>query len=128
MLTLSCQGSSCIGAAYIFASFDQFASEVACAPVLAISLVICWFARKDWLCVSVSLSSLSTLTAERSSLCTVLFADGLIVLLYFVAHGVLLPFLIAFLGVVNCMYAIWDTLDDLVFRKVQGGCSSAAPT
>lgn len=42
---------------------------------------------------------------------------GLIVAFWFIAHGVALQYLVLFIGVMSCMYSIWDIIDDLILRK-----------
>lgn len=44
--------------------------------------------------------------------------SGLIVLFWFVGDGVALRYLVLFIGVMSCMYVLWDVIDDTIARKV----------
>lgn len=50
---------------------------------------------------------------------------GLIVAFWFIASGIALPFLVLFIGVMSCLYSVWDICDDLIFRKVHESDASA---
>ncbi|CAO1637225.1 unnamed protein product [Sympodiomycopsis kandeliae] len=71
-------------------------------------LLTLWWARRDWL-VWVLL----------------LVMAGLIVAFWFIAHGQALQYLVLFIGVMSCLYSIWDIIDDLILRKVHESDSSA---
>lgn len=94
-------GSCFIGACLIACGFDTSASKVACIVLAVFFLLTLWWARKNWLT-------------------WVLIAGmvGLIVLFWFVAGGVALRYFVLFVGVMNCMYALWDIVDDTISRKV----------
>ncbi|GAA5897664.1 M50 family metallopeptidase [Sporobolomyces salmoneus] len=94
-------GSSLIGAALIFCGFDIVASKVASIVVGVFFLLTLWWARKDWL-----------------TILTILFAVGVIVAFWFIAHGAALRFYILFVGVMSSLYSAFDICDDLIFRKV----------
>ncbi|GAA5939569.1 M50 family metallopeptidase [Sporobolomyces koalae] len=94
-------GSSLIGAGLIFCGFDIVASKVASIVVGVFFLLTLWWARKDWL-----------------TILTILFAVGVIVGFWFIAHGAALRFYILFVGVMSSLYSIFDICDDLIFRKV----------
>ncbi|GAA6020620.1 hypothetical protein JCM11491_001121 [Sporobolomyces phaffii] len=94
-------GSSLIGACLIFAGFDVVGSKVASIVVGVFFLLTLWWGKKDWLTVL-----------------TILFAVGVIVAFWFIAHGVALRFYILFVGVMSALYSIFDICDDLIFRKV----------
>ncbi|KAM0756205.1 hypothetical protein T439DRAFT_320902 [Meredithblackwellia eburnea MCA 4105] len=94
-------GSSLIGALLIFCGFDTSASKVASIVVGVFFLFTLWWARKDWL-----------------TILTILFATGLIVAFWFIAHAQALRFYILFLGTMSNLYSIWDIVDDLILRKV----------
>ncbi|KAI9313116.1 peptidase M50B-like-domain-containing protein [Dichotomocladium elegans] len=93
-------GSSLIGAVLVMCGFDVLASKVASIFLGVCLLITLWWA-KNWLTRGIGL----------------LFI-GLIVLLWLVANGVGLRYFVLFLGVMSCLYCLWDIMDDLVFRKV----------
>ncbi|GAA6022857.1 hypothetical protein JCM8202_003743 [Rhodotorula sphaerocarpa] len=101
-------GSTLIGAGLIFASFDLKASRIAAIPLVLHLLMVCLLAR-----------------TSRFTMLFVSMPIGLIFVLYIVAHGIWLRFLLAALGVMNArpfrlavMYSVWDQFDDLVFHKI----------
>jgi len=101
-------GSSLIGAALIVCGFDTNASKVACLVLAAFFLFTLWWARREiltWLLI--------------------LGMSGLIVLFWFVGGGVALRYFILFMGVMSCMYVLWDVIDDTISRKVNGSDASS---
>ncbi|GAA6015916.1 hypothetical protein JCM8202_005343 [Rhodotorula sphaerocarpa] len=94
-------GSSLIGAVLIFCGFNISASKIIAIFVGVCFLVILWWARRDWL-----------------SILTILFATGMIVAFFFIAHGQALRWYMLFLGVMSSLYSVYDICDDLIFRKV----------
>ncbi|GAA5905778.1 hypothetical protein JCM5296_005735 [Sporobolomyces johnsonii] len=94
-------GSSTIGAALIFASFDQKASKIAVIPFVCVLLVVCAWARKS-----------------RFTVLNVSFTLGLCVIFLLVEHAAYLRFLLLFIGCMNVMYSVWDEFDDLVLHKI----------
>ncbi|TCD63105.1 hypothetical protein EIP91_005977, partial [Steccherinum ochraceum] len=50
----------------------------------------------------------------------ILGMSGLIVLFWLVANSVALRYLVLFIGVMSCMYVLWDVIDDTIARKVNG--------
>jgi hypothetical protein len=50
---------------------------------------------------------------------------GLIILFWFVADAVALRYLVLFIGVMSCMYVLWDVIDDTIRRKVHTSDASA---
>jgi len=98
--SLTPRSQSLIGAALIFAGFDIVASKVASIVVGVFFLMTLWWARKDWL-----------------TILTILFAIGVIVGFWFIAHGAALRFYILFVGVMSSLYSVFDICDDLIFRK-----------
>ncbi|GAA5967108.1 hypothetical protein JCM21900_001890 [Sporobolomyces salmonicolor] len=94
-------GSSLIGAALIACGFDITASKVASIVVGVAFLMTLWWGRRDWLTIG-----------------TILFAVGIMIGFWWVAHGAGLRFIILFIGVMNSMYSAFDICDDLIFRKV----------
>ncbi|KAG8732731.1 pre-mRNA-splicing factor cwc22, partial [Ceratobasidium sp. 423] len=94
-------GSCFIGACLIACGFDTNASKIACIVLAVFFLITLWWARKNWL-TWVLIAGMT----------------GLIVLFWFVAGGVALRYFVLFVGVMNCMYALWDIIDDTIARKV----------
>ncbi|EJT82073.1 hypothetical protein GGTG_02047 [Gaeumannomyces tritici R3-111a-1] len=94
-------GSSLIGALLIFCGFDIIASKVASFVLAPCFLLTLWWGKKDWL-----------------TILTILFAVGLIVACWFIAHGQALRFYVLFMGVMSSLYSVWDICDDLILRKV----------
>ncbi|KAI0831651.1 peptidase M50B-like-domain-containing protein [Trametes gibbosa] len=101
-------GSSLIGAALITCGFNDNASKVASLVMAAFFLFTLWWARRNWL-----------------TWLLILGMSGLIVLFWFVAGGVALRYLVLFIGVMSCMYVLWDVVDDTVARKVNGSDASS---
>ncbi|CAI2165297.1 15136_t:CDS:2 [Funneliformis geosporum] len=93
-------GSSFIGALLIFCGFNVMASKVA-SVILGVLLLILLFWAKNWLTRGL----------------TVFFAC-VIVGLWFIEKGAGLKYFVLFVGVMSCLYSVWDIMDDLVFRKV----------
>jgi len=100
-------GSSFIGACLIACGFDTNASKVATLVLGAIFLMSLWWARRDAL-----------------SWILILFMSGLILAFWFIGQGIALRYLVLFIGVMSCMYALWDTIDDTIARKVNNSDAS----
>lgn len=101
-------GSCLIGAALIACGFDTNASKVACLVLAVFFLFTLWWARKEiltWLLI--------------------LGMSGLIVLFWFVGGGVALRYFVLFVGVMSCLYVLWDIIDDTIARKVNGSDASS---
>ncbi|KAG8891408.1 hypothetical protein FRB99_003618 [Tulasnella sp. 403] len=94
-------GSSFIGACLIACGFDTTASKIACIVLAVFFLFTLWWARKNWLTWAL-IAGLGVL----------------IILAWFIADSVALRYLILFVGVMSCMYSIWDIIDDTLARKV----------
>ncbi|KAF8177620.1 peptidase M50B-like-domain-containing protein [Pholiota molesta] len=103
-------GSSFIGAVLIACGFNTDASKVVSLVLAVFFLFTLWWARKNWLHVF-------TFVRERSWL-LILGMSGLIVLFWFISGGIALRYLVLFIGVMSCMYVIWDVIDDTLARKV----------
>ncbi|KAI0628735.1 peptidase M50B-like-domain-containing protein [Trametes polyzona] len=101
-------GSSLIGAALITCGFNDNASKVASLAMAAFFLFTLWWARRNWL-----------------TWLLILGMSGLIVLFWFVAGGVALRYFVLFIGVMSCMYVLWDVVDDTIARKVNGSDASS---
>ncbi|KAL0070504.1 hypothetical protein AAF712_002336 [Marasmius tenuissimus] len=101
-------GSCFIGACLIACGFNTNASKVASIILAVFFLFTLWWARRDWL-----------------TWVLILGMSGLIVLFWFVAGGVALRYLVLFIGVMSCMYALWDVVDDTIARKVNESDASA---
>lgn len=101
-------GSSLIGAVLIACGFDERASKVASIVVGVFFLMMLWWARRNvltWVLITAMV--------------------GLFVLFWFVADSVALRYFVLFIGVMNCLYSVWDICDDLVLRKVNESDASA---
>jgi hypothetical protein len=61
---------------------------------------------------------------DRAWMTNILMA-GLIVLFWFVDGGVALRYFVLFVGVMSCMYVLWDVIDDTIAQKVNGSDASA---
>jgi len=46
-------------------------------------------------------------------------------LFWFVAEGVALRYFVLFIGVMSCLYVLWDVIDDTIERKVNSSDASA---
>jgi len=101
-------GSSLIGAALIACGFDTKASKIACIALGAFFLVTLWWARRSWL-----------------TWLLILGVSSLVVLFWLVADGVALRYFVLFVGVMSCMYVLWDVIDDTIARKVNTSDASA---
>ncbi|GJE87997.1 M50 family metallopeptidase [Phanerochaete sordida] len=101
-------GSSFIGAALIACGFDTNASKVACLVLAGFFLFTLWWARKEIL-----------------TWVLILGMTGLIVLFWFVDGGVALRYFVLFVGVMSCLYVLWDVIDDTIARKVNGSDASS---
>ncbi|KAJ7445745.1 peptidase M50B-like-domain-containing protein [Mycena galericulata] len=101
-------GSSFIGAALIACGFDTNASKVASIVLGVFFLFTLWWARRNLL-----------------TWVLILGMVGLILLFWFVADSVALRFFVLFVGVMSCMYVLWDVIDDTIARKVNSSDASA---
>jgi len=101
-------GSSLIGAILIACGFDTNASKVASLVLAVFFLFTLWWARRNWL-----------------TWVLILGMSGLIILFWFVAGGVALRYLVLFIGVMSCLYVLWDVIDDTIARKVNTSDASA---
>jgi len=94
-------GSSFIGACLITCGFDTNASKVATIVLAIFFLITLWWARRSWL-----------------TWVLLLGMSGLIVLFWFAGGSVALRYFVLFIGVMSCLYCVWDVIDDTVARKV----------
>ncbi|KAJ3512569.1 hypothetical protein NMY22_g15294 [Coprinellus aureogranulatus] len=94
-------GSGFIGACFIACGFNTNASKVASLIMGVFFLFTLWWARRDWL-----------------TWLLILGMSGITVLFWFVAGGIALRYFVLFVGVMSCMYALWDIVDDTLARKV----------
>ncbi|KAK0442858.1 peptidase M50B-like-domain-containing protein [Armillaria borealis] len=101
-------GSSFIGACLIACGFNTNASKVASLVLAVFFLFTLWWARRNWLTWAL-----------------ILGMSGLIVLFWFVADSVALRYFVLFIGVMSCMYVLWDVIDDTIARKVNTSDASA---
>ncbi|TDL21739.1 hypothetical protein BD410DRAFT_789489 [Rickenella mellea] len=101
-------GSSFIGATLIACGFDTDASKIASIVLAIFFLFTLWWARSNlltWLLI--------------------LGMSGIIVLFWFIDSSLALRFFILFIGVMSCMYVLWDVIDDTIARKVNASDASA---
>jgi len=101
-------GSGLIGAALIACGFDTNASKIASLVLAVFFLFTLWWARRNWL-----------------TWLLILGMSGLVVLFWFVAGGEALRYLVLFIGVMSCLYVLWDIVDDTIARKVNSSDASA---
>ncbi|KAF9453660.1 hypothetical protein P691DRAFT_719040 [Macrolepiota fuliginosa MF-IS2] len=101
-------GSSFIGACLIACGFNTNASKVASIVLGVFFLFTLWWARKNWL-----------------TWLLIAGMTGLILLFWFVAGSVALRYFVLFIGVMSCMYVLWDVIDDTIARKVNTSDASA---
>ncbi|KAK8861403.1 hypothetical protein IAR55_002222 [Kwoniella newhampshirensis] len=100
-------GSSFFGACFVACGFDTDASKVACLVLAFFFLLTLWWARSSW-----------------TAWATIALMVALIIICWLVAHSVALRFLVLFIGVMSCFYAIWDIIDDTLARKVNSSDAS----
>ncbi|KAL1702188.1 peptidase M50B-like-domain-containing protein [Schizophyllum commune] len=100
-------GSSFIGACLIACGFNTNASKVASIVLAVFFLFTLWWARRDWL-----------------TWVLILGMSGLIVLFWFVGGGVALRYFVLFIGVMSCLYVLWDVVDDTISRKINSSDAS----
>ncbi|KAI9599030.1 peptidase M50B-like-domain-containing protein [Syncephalis fuscata] len=93
-------GSSFFGALMIFAGFNVLASKIVSVIIGICLLATLWWA-KNWLTRGI----------------TLLFI-GMIVVLWVVKEAVGLKYFVLFMGVMSCLYSLWDIVEDLVVRRV----------
>ncbi|KAF8471569.1 peptidase M50B-like-domain-containing protein [Russula ochroleuca] len=101
-------GSSLIGAALIACGFDTNASKVACLVLAVFFVCTLWWARRNLL-----------------TWVLLLGVSGLIALFWFLNEGEVLRFLVLFIGVMSCLYVLWDVIDDTIARKVNASDATA---
>jgi len=101
-------GSSLIGACLIACGFNTDASKIASLVLAVFFLFTLWWARRNVLTWAL-----------------IFGMSGLIVLFWFVGGGVALRYFILFIGVMSCMYVLWDVIDDTIARKVNESDASA---
>jgi hypothetical protein len=101
-------GSSLIGAALIACGFNTNASKIASLVLAVFFLFTLWWARRNLLTWVLILGMMS-----------------LVVMFWFVAQGVALRYFILFIGVMSCLYVIWDVIDDTIARKSNASDASA---
>ncbi|KAF9009528.1 peptidase M50B-like-domain-containing protein [Cyathus striatus] len=101
-------GSSFIGACLIACGFNTNASKVASLVMAGFFLFTLWWARRNLL-TWILIFSMS----------------GLVVLFWFVGGGIALRYFVLFIGVMSCMYVLWDVIDDTLARKIHTSDASA---
>ncbi|KAJ1985498.1 hypothetical protein H4R33_004000 [Dimargaris cristalligena] len=93
-------GSSLFGALMIFCSFGRLSSKIMTGVLIGCCLIMLFWAR-NWL----------------TRILIVVFAALLAFFIWF-QNGVVLIFFVLFMGVMSCLYSLWDIVEDLVMRKV----------
>jgi len=93
-------GSSLIGACLIACGFNTNASKIASIVLAAFFLFTLWWARRNLLTWAL-----------------IIGMSGLVILFWFVAGSVALRYFVLFIGVMSCMYVLWDVIDDTIARK-----------
>jgi len=101
-------GSGLIGAALIACGFDTNASKVASLVLAVFFVFTLWWARRNLL-----------------TWVLLLGMSGLIVLFWLLNGGEVLRYLVLFIGVMSCLYVLWDVIDDTIARKVNASDASA---
>jgi len=101
-------GSTFIGACLIACGFNTDASKVASIVLAVFFLFTLWWAKRNWL-----------------SWILILSMSALIVFFWFIGGGAALRYLVLFIGVMSCLYCVWDVIDDTVIRKVENSDASA---
>ncbi|KAF8590499.1 hypothetical protein K439DRAFT_1627777 [Ramaria rubella] len=101
-------GSSFIGACLIACGFDTNASKIASIVLAVFFLATLWWARRNML-----------------TWILILGMSALIIIFWFVAGSVALRYLVLFIGVMSCLYVLWDVIDDTIARKVNSSDASA---
>ncbi|RDB24261.1 hypothetical protein Hypma_008574 [Hypsizygus marmoreus] len=101
-------GSSFIGAALITCGFNTNASKVASIVMAVFFLFTLWWARRNIL-----------------TWVLIFGMSGLIVMFWFVAGGIALRYFVLFVGVMSCMYVLWDVIDDTIARKANASDAAA---
>ncbi|KAF8061708.1 peptidase M50B-like-domain-containing protein [Lyophyllum atratum] len=101
-------GSSLIGACLIACGFNTNASKIASIVLAVFFLFTLWWARRNLLTWAL-----------------IFGMSGLVVLFWFVGGGVALRYFVLFIGVMSCMYVLWDVIDDTIARKVNESDASA---
>lgn len=101
-------GSSFIGACLIACGFNTNASKIASIVLAVFFLFTLWWARRNLL-----------------TWVLIFGMAGLTILFWFVAGGAALRYFVLFVGVMSCMYVLWDVIDDTIARKVNESDASA---
>jgi len=101
-------GSSFIGACLIACGFNTNASKIASLVLAVFFLFTLWWARKNML-----------------TWVLIFGMSALIVAFWFIAGGVALRYFVLFIGVMSCLYVVWDVIDDTITRKVNASDASA---
>lgn len=101
-------GSGLIGAALIACGFDTNASKGASLVLAVFFVFTLWWARHNVL-----------------TWVLLLGMSGLIVLFWLLNGGEVLRYLVLFVGVMSCLYVLWDVIDDTIARKVNASDASA---
>jgi len=93
-------GSSFFGAIMVFAGFDTLASKIV-SVFIGVCLLITMYWARNWLTRVLTFAFICVIIALR-------LIDG----------GKGLTFVVLFMGVMSCLYSLWDIVEDLVMRRV----------
>jgi hypothetical protein len=93
-------GSSVFGGLMVMCGFEVLPSKVASVIFAVIMLMVLYWAG-NWV-----------------ARITTLAFFAVVAILWFIKHGVGIRYVMLFLGVMSCLYSIWDIIEDLVLRKV----------
>jgi len=112
-------GSSFIGACLIACGFNTNASKVASLVLAVFFLFTLWWARRNWLWVFIlyrmGVLSWHSFFSPDSSWVLIVGMSGLFVLFWLVAGGVALRYFVLFIGVMSCMYVVWDVIGQWLY-------------
>lgn len=60
-----------------------------------------------------------TVASHRSSWVLILGMSGVIVLFWFVGGSIALRYFVLFIGVMSCMYVVWDVIGQIYFLSIE---------
>jgi len=103
----------------IACGFDTNASKIATLVMAGIFILALFWARREILLVIPSLLIICKLIKFPCRVWVLILSFvGLILACWFIKESVALRFFVLFMGVMSCMYVIWDIIDDTISRKV----------
>lgn len=84
----------------VFAGFDVLSSKIV-SIIIGVCMLLTLYWARNWLTRGL----------------TVLFI-GVVVALWLIKSGEYLTYFVLFMGVMSCLYSLWDIVEDLVMRRV----------